>query len=77
MKPKLLPALFLLSLGLAGAATAGAAAAAPAPAGRSKPVAVGEAAPDFSLSDHRGGTVRLSSSRGQRPVVLVFFRGAW
>jgi cytochrome oxidase Cu insertion factor (SCO1/SenC/PrrC family) len=72
MKPKLLPALFLLSLGLAGAATA-----APAPAGRSKPVAVGDAAPDFSLSDHRGGTVRLSSSRGQRPVVLVFYRGAW
>ncbi|PYT13731.1 MAG: hypothetical protein DMG59_19590 [Acidobacteria bacterium] len=34
---------------------------------------VGETAPDFSLKtpDH-GSTVRLSSFRGQKPVVLVF-----
>lgn len=39
--------------------------------------AVGEAAPDFELPDARGGSVTLTSLRGEGPVVLVFYRGAW
>ena len=44
---------------------------------RTKPVAVGETAPDFTLQDQNGQTVKLSASRGQRPVVVVFYRGYW
>jgi len=34
---------------------------------------IGDEAPDFSLDRYDGGSsVRLSASRGQRPVVLVF-----
>ena len=32
----------------------------------------GEDAPDFELSSHRGGTVRLSDFRGKQNVVLAF-----
>ena len=32
----------------------------------------GEAAPDFELRSHNGGTVRLSGFRGRRNVVLAF-----
>lgn len=32
----------------------------------------GEAAPDFELRSHNGGTVRLSDFRGRRNVVLAF-----
>jgi peroxiredoxin Q/BCP len=35
----------------------------------------GEPAPDFELSDVNGTPVRLSSFRGQKPVVLAFLRG--
>ncbi len=38
--------------------------------------AAGKPAPDFSLQDQNGKTVRLSSLRGQR-VLLVLFRGTW
>lgn len=44
---------------------------------RSSPVQVGEAAPDFTLTDQNNQTVTLSSARGQAPVVLVFYRGHW
>lgn len=44
---------------------------------RKAPVAVGETAPEFSLQDQNGQTVKLSASRGERPVVLVFYRGYW
>ena len=40
-------------------------------------VKVGEAAPDFTLSNQDGQPVTLSSYRGQQPVVLVFYRGYW
>jgi peroxiredoxin len=36
---------------------------------------VGFEAPDFSLEDVRGRTVRLSDYRGRQHVVLVFNRG--
>ena len=35
----------------------------------------GEPAPDFELTDINGNTVRLSSFRGSKPVVLTFLRG--
>ncbi|MFZ4735492.1 MAG: peroxiredoxin [Bradymonadia bacterium] len=38
----------------------------------SAPLAVGTAAPDFTLPNQRGEAVRLSALRGQ-PVVLVFY----
>jgi hypothetical protein len=42
-----------------------------------KPVGIGEVAPDFTLMDHQGNKVRLSDSKGKSPVVLVFYRGYW
>ena len=44
---------------------------------RSTPVAVGEMAPDFTLEDHHRNKIRLSETRGNSPVVLVFYRGYW
>ena len=38
---------------------------------------VGERAPDFTLPDAAGRPVRLTEFRGKKPVVLVFYRGAW
>jgi peroxiredoxin len=35
----------------------------------------GEPAPDFELTDINGNTVRLSSFRGSKPVVITFLRG--
>ncbi len=35
----------------------------------------GEPAPDFELTDINGNTIRLSSFRGNKPVVLTFLRG--
>ncbi len=40
-------------------------------------VKAGEAAPDFTLEDQDGKPVTLSEYRGQKTVVLVFFRGYW
>ena len=39
------------------------------------PVAVGDAAPDFTLTSISGRNVTLSEFRGQSCVVLVFLRG--
>ena len=38
---------------------------------------VGQPAPDFTLPDAAGRPVRLADFRGQKPVVLVFYRGYW
>ena len=38
---------------------------------------VGERPPDFTLPDAAGRPVSLSDYRGDRPVVLVFYRGYW
>jgi len=35
----------------------------------------GEPAPDFELKDTSGRSIRLSSFRGSKPVVLTFLRG--
>lgn len=40
------------------------------------PSAEGKEAPDFSLPDQDGHSLRLSSLRGRR-VVLIFYRGYW
>ena len=40
-------------------------------------VAVGNAAPDFTLESKDGGTVTLSTFRDRKNVVLVFYRGHW
>ncbi len=42
---------------------------------RTAPIAVGAAAPDFTLPDQNGKAVTLS--RIGKPVVLVFYRGYW
>ena len=42
-----------------------------------KTVAVGTAAPDFTLPDPDGIDHTLSTLRGEKNLVLVFFRGAW
>jgi hypothetical protein len=38
---------------------------------------VGERAPEFTLPDASGRPVSLEDYRGQKPVVLVFYRGHW
>lgn len=40
-------------------------------------VAVGDAAPLFTLDAYHGGTVSLSDFQGEKNVVLVFYRGHW
>ena len=37
----------------------------------------GSLAPDFTLQDQDGNPVTLSSFRGKKKVVLVFYRGYW
>lgn len=38
---------------------------------------IGERAPDFTLPNQRGETVRLSERLSRGPVVLNFYRGVW
>ncbi|MBL8204220.1 MAG: redoxin domain-containing protein [Blastocatellia bacterium] len=40
-------------------------------------VNVGDEAPDFTLEKEAGKTITLSQYRGQKTVVLVFYRGHW
>ena len=40
-------------------------------------VALGTVAPDFSLRTLDGDPLTLSSFRGQKNVILVFYRGHW
>lgn len=42
-----------------------------------EPVAVGQEVPDFTLTASDGGEHTLSTLRGEKNVLLVFFRGAW
>ena len=47
------------------------------PAADLERVQVGQLAPDFTLTSLAGPPVRLSSLRGDKNVVLVFYRGHW
>lgn len=40
-------------------------------------IEVGDLAPDFSLVSLAGPVVTLSDFRGERNVILVFYRGYW
>ena len=40
-------------------------------------VKVGDVAPDFSLESLAGPVVTLSTFRGKKNVILVFYRGWW
>jgi cytochrome oxidase Cu insertion factor (SCO1/SenC/PrrC family) len=40
-------------------------------------VTVGQEAPAFSLAASDGGTYTLADLRGEKNLVLVFFRGSW
>jgi cytochrome oxidase Cu insertion factor (SCO1/SenC/PrrC family) len=40
-------------------------------------VKVGQAAPDFTLEDIAGKPISLSEFRGEKNVVLIFYRGYW
>jgi peroxiredoxin len=40
-------------------------------------VKAGDEAPDFELSSHQGGKVRLSAFRGRKRVVIAFHPFAW
>ncbi|TAM75406.1 redoxin domain-containing protein [bacterium] len=39
--------------------------------------AVGSIAPDFEAFEHTGGTVTLGELASRRPLILVFYRGAY
>ena len=45
------------------------------PSSRTEPLKVGALAPDFTLADTNGKTVKLSAIK--QPTVLVFYRGYW
>lgn len=47
------------------------------PATDTSRVAVGTEAPDFTLESLGGGQVTLSSFRGAKHVILVYYRGHW
>jgi peroxiredoxin len=40
-------------------------------------IKVGQAAPDFTLTSHRGDAVSLSDFQGRKNVVIAFFPLAW
>ena len=42
---------------------------------RTEPLKAGATAPDFTLTDTNGRSVKLSAIK--RPTVLVFYRGYW
>jgi thioredoxin-dependent peroxiredoxin len=60
----------LLTLGLAAALTVGAMA-------QATELAVGDAAPDFTLQASDGKTYRLSDFKGKKAVVLAWFPKAF
>ena len=40
-------------------------------------IAVGDQAPDFTLESTDGETYRLADMRGDKNLVVIFFRGTW
>jgi len=47
-----------------------------APAEGASGPAIGEALPDFELSDHTGRVIQLHEDRGSSKAAVVFFRSA-
>ena len=41
----------------------------------SQQTAIGQAAPDFQLTDVQGRTIRLADYQGRQHVILIFTRG--
>jgi len=37
------------------------------------PISIGDVAPDFSLQDETGTEIQLSSFKGKKSVILVFY----
>lgn len=64
---------------VASSLLAGALAAAPVAgaAQQADTIAVGDEAPDFTLQSIDGETYRLADLRGDKNLVLIFFRGTW
>lgn len=60
----------------AGLVSASLATAAETPS-QAERVAVGQEAPAFSLASSDGATYTLADLRGEKNLVLVFFRGSW
>ena len=73
-----LPLLFIFSVDYASAfAQLGPKDGANLPATDLERVKVGQTAPDFTLEDMTGRRISLSDFRGNKNVVLVFYRGHW
>jgi len=51
--------------------------AAPAAADQAPRIEVGQEAPAFSLPGSDGETYTLGDLRGEKDLVLIFFRGTW
>ncbi|MYI07094.1 MAG: redoxin domain-containing protein [Gemmatimonadetes bacterium] len=75
--PFALLVLLLLAAVPAGAQTLGPADGRDLPATDLERVSVGEEAPLFTLESYDRGPVELASFRGDKNVVLVFYRGHW
>jgi cytochrome oxidase Cu insertion factor (SCO1/SenC/PrrC family) len=75
--PFALLALFLLAAAPAGAQTLGPADGRDLPATDLERVSVGSEAPLFTLESFDRGPVELAGFRGDKNVVLVFYRGHW
>ncbi len=44
---------------------------------RTERIAVGQEAPDFSLTSSDGKTYSPSTLRGEKNLLMIFFRGTW
>lgn len=75
--PFALLAVLLLAAVPAGAQTLGPADGHDLPATDLERVSVGDEAPLFTLASYDRGPVELASFRGDKNVVLVFYRGHW
>lgn len=66
-----------LTLSMAAGITAASLSAAAETPSQADRIEVGQEAPAFSLASSDGETYSLSDLRGEKNLVLVFFRGSW
>ena len=66
-----------LALVLSLAVVSAAGASPPAVSGEMGDIAVGHKAPDFRLESSDGTSYGLSDLRGEKDLVLIFWRGTW